>query len=96
MDIVAVNNTSGRPEKPNTGLCISKYPMPYDRSVVRKGIVHIGAGRFHRAHEALYCHELLAKGDLRWGISAAYLLDSDQPTVDAMPKVKPQRSLVVL
>ena len=30
-------------------------PVPtYDREQVRTGIVHIGVGGFHRAHEAMY------------------------------------------
>ncbi|MEX8495591.1 MAG: mannitol dehydrogenase family protein, partial [Sphaerotilus sp.] len=26
----------------------------YDRSALRSGIVHLGLGAFHRAHQALY------------------------------------------
>jgi fructuronate reductase len=45
----------------------------YDRSAVRTGIVHIGLGAFHRAHQAAYTEAVLATGDLRWGITAASL-----------------------
>ncbi len=31
----------------------------YDRSKVKAGIVHIGVGGFHRAHQAAYINELL-------------------------------------
>ena len=43
-------------------------PCPYDRSRVRVGIVHLGLGAFARAHLAVYTHEVLARGDLDWGI----------------------------
>ncbi len=31
-------------------------------------ILHLGVGSFHRAHQALYLHQLRALGDTRWGI----------------------------
>ncbi|MEI5579552.1 hypothetical protein, partial [Streptomyces brasiliscabiei] len=31
----------------------------YDRSKVKAGIVHIGVGGFHRAHQAAYINEVL-------------------------------------
>ncbi|MEX3938958.1 mannitol dehydrogenase family protein [Paraburkholderia sp. BR10937] len=39
----------------------------YDRQRVRPGIVHLGLGAFHRAHQALYTETLLERGDTRWG-----------------------------
>ena len=33
---------------------LSASNLPFDRSQVSIGIVHIGVGRFHRAHQALY------------------------------------------
>jgi fructuronate reductase len=39
----------------------------YDRSAMKVGIVHIGPGAFHRAHQASYVDALLHQ-DLRWGI----------------------------
>jgi fructuronate reductase len=47
----------------------------YDRQRVRPGIVHLGLGAFHRAHQALYTEALLARGDLRWGIVGVHLRD---------------------
>ena len=44
----------------------------YDRSAVEIGILHFGPGAFHRAHQAFYADELLAK-DPRWAISAVSL-----------------------
>ncbi|BAM91719.1 mannitol dehydrogenase family protein [Bradyrhizobium oligotrophicum S58] len=39
----------------------------YDRARVATGIVHLGLGAFHRAHQAVYTDALL-KEDPRWGI----------------------------
>lgn len=40
----------------------------YDRSALRTGIVHLGVGAFHRAHQAVYTDEALAQGPSDWGI----------------------------
>lgn len=45
----------------------------YQRSGVTCGIVHLGIGAFHRAHQAVYTDDLLSAGDLRWGIVGASL-----------------------
>ena len=44
----------------------------YDRSAVVPGIVHVGPGAFHRAHQAAYADAILAQ-DGRWAISAVAL-----------------------
>jgi fructuronate reductase len=40
----------------------------YDRSAVKAGVVHLGIGAFHRAHQAAVFDAALTAGDLRWGI----------------------------
>jgi fructuronate reductase len=45
----------------------------YDRAAVRTGIVHLGVGAFHRAHQATYYEQALEAGDLRWGVLGASL-----------------------
>ncbi|MDX3900812.1 MAG: mannitol dehydrogenase family protein [Sphingobium sp.] len=45
----------------------------YDRAAVRRGVVHLGIGAFHRAHQAVFFDDCLNAGDLRWGITAASL-----------------------
>jgi mannitol 2-dehydrogenase len=40
----------------------------YDRSELRPGIVHIGTGAFHRAHQALYFDELADHGITDWAV----------------------------
>lgn len=44
----------------------------YDRSALTAGILHIGVGNFHRAHQAWYLHRLMQRGIARdWAIVGA-------------------------
>ena len=44
----------------------------YEREQLSPGIVHIGTGNFHRAHQAVYLDDLFNKGqDLDWAIVGA-------------------------
>ncbi|MBW4422416.1 MAG: mannitol dehydrogenase family protein [Myxacorys californica WJT36-NPBG1] len=56
----------------------------YDRTQLINGIVHIGVGAFHRAHQALYLdnyfHQTL---DRHWGICGVGLLEQDKRLRDA-------------
>jgi mannitol 2-dehydrogenase len=54
-------------------------PVPtYDRSAVRTGIVHLGVGGFHRAHQAMYVDRLLEQGaGHEWGITGVGVLPGD-------------------
>lgn len=45
----------------------------YDRVQVKTGVVHLGVGAFHRAHQAVVFDDALAAGDLRWGVLGASL-----------------------
>ncbi len=54
----------------------------YDRAGVATGIVHLGLGAFHRAHQAVYTDAAIAAGDARWGILGASLRAAD--TRDAL------------
>ena len=45
----------------------------YDRAAVKTGVVHLGIGAFHRAHQAVVFDDALASGDLRWGVLGASL-----------------------
>lgn len=40
----------------------------YDRRRQAAGIVHIGIGAFHRAHQAVYTDDAMGAGDRDWGI----------------------------
>jgi fructuronate reductase len=63
----------------------------FDRSQVSPGIVHLGLGNFHRAHQAVYVDDCLAAGDTSWGIVGASL--RSPATRDAL---KPQDGLYTL
>jgi fructuronate reductase len=45
----------------------------YDRAMLDAGIVHLGLGAFHRAHQALYTDDCLNAGARDWAIIAASL-----------------------
>lgn len=51
----------------------------YDPSALSPGIVHIGVGNFHRAHQAVYLDELFARGrDRGFGIVGAGIRGADR------------------
>ena len=51
----------------------------YDRSKLKAGIVHIGLGNFHRAHQAWYLHRLMQRGEaLDWAIVGAGIMEFDK------------------
>src|SRR6478752_3710222 len=54
----------------------------YDRSHVTPGIIHLGIGAFHRAHQAVVIDDLLASGATDWGIVGASLRSAE--TRDAL------------
>ncbi|MBB3997965.1 mannitol dehydrogenase family protein [Aureimonas pseudogalii] len=54
----------------------------YDRTALKPGIVHLGLGAFHRAHQAVYTERALAGGDLRWGTVGVSLRSAE--TRDAL------------
>lgn len=68
----------------------AKRPI-YDRAKVTPGIVHLGVGAFHRAHQAVMTEAVLASGDLGWGIVGAGLVTPS--TRDAL---QPQDGLYTL
>ena len=57
----------------------------YNRDAVTQGIVHIGVGNFHRAHEALAIDDVLTDDQSQpWGICGVALLPSDKPLARRM------------
>jgi len=40
----------------------------YSSTTHQPGVVHLGLGAFHRAHQAMVFDQLLCDGDMRWGI----------------------------
>lgn len=63
----------------------------YDRSRITAGIVHLGIGAFHRAHQAVVIDDLLGGGATDWGIIGASLRSPE--TRDALA---PQDGLYTL
>ena len=52
----------------------------YDRLAAEAGVVHLGYGMFHRAHQAVYFDDYMeTTGDLSWGIAAVNLRSEDSP-----------------
>ncbi|MGN8119324.1 mannitol dehydrogenase family protein [Labrys sp. 22185] len=49
----------------------------YDRRAVNIGIVHLGLGAFHRAHQAVITEAALEAGDYSWGIAGISLRSPD-------------------
>ena len=47
-------------------------------------ILHLGLGSFHRAHQAVYIHELRQQGDLRWAIAGGNLRPDMAETIQAL------------
>jgi mannitol 2-dehydrogenase len=57
----------------------------YDRDRVTTGVVHIGVGAFHRAHEAMYHDRLMNEGKaLDWGICGVGVMPSDRKMQEAL------------
>ncbi|GAB6939573.1 mannitol dehydrogenase family protein [Isoptericola variabilis] len=57
----------------------------YDRSRLRAGIVHLGVGGFHRAHQAMYLDRLMNAGEaLDWAICGVGVLPHDARMRDAL------------
>lgn len=55
----------------------------YDKGECQTGIIHIGYGNFHRAHQAVYVDQYMEKtGDLRWGIVAVNLINEGFREID--------------
>lgn len=57
----------------------------YDRARLTPGIVHIGLGNFHRAHQAVYLDDLFALGEGHdWAIIGAGVRPADAAMRDAL------------
>ena len=62
--------------------------LGYDRGQLNPGILHIGVGAFHRGHQAVFTDDVIARGDLNWGIIGASLR-----TTTAENQLNPQQGL---
>ncbi|MDQ1647873.1 MAG: mannitol 2-dehydrogenase [Cryptosporangiaceae bacterium] len=75
----------------------ARVPVPgYDRSAVTSGIVHIGVGGFHRAHQAMYLDRLMSDGKaLDWGITGVGVMPFDRRIADVLTAQDGLYTLVV-
>jgi len=74
---------SAEPQPLNAGTLArwrDQLPVPsYDRSLVTPGVVHVGVGGFHRAHQAMYHDRLMNQGAaLDWGICGVGVMPADR------------------
>ncbi len=60
----------------------------YDRTAVQPGMVHIGPGNFHRAHQAVYLDSLLASDPAaqEFGLVGVHLLPHDEHLARALAR----------
>ena len=66
----------------------------YKREDLSAGIIHVGIGNFHRAHQAWYLHKLFETGqDLDWALIGAGVKHFDQAM---QQRLKPQDWLSTL
>tara|TARA_R110000868_G_scaffold15443_9_gene70428 strand:- start:9490 stop:10974 length:1485 start_codon:yes stop_codon:yes gene_type:complete len=68
----------------------------YNRENIKAGIVHVGVGGFHRAHEAMYIDQLLHdESNSNWGICGVALLNFDQKIYNTLQTQDGLYTLVV-
>ena len=74
-----------------------RVPVPaYDRRLVTTGIVHIGVGGFHRAHQAMYLDTLMNEGTaLEWGVCGVGVMPADRRMQQVMTAQDGLYTLVV-
>jgi len=81
----------------NLSQIIKSVSIPtYDRGNLTTGIVHIGVGGFHRAHQAYYIHQLMENGEAHnWGICGVGLRQADREIYHILTKQDYLYSLIV-
>ena len=62
---------------PDTPLPAVVQRPAYERHAQATGIVHLGIGAFHRAHQAVYTDDAMNAGDRDWGIIGVSLRSGD-------------------
>ncbi len=75
----------------------SRIPCPaYDRKKLNVGMVHIGVGGFHRAHQAYYMHQLHEVSDAAdWGICGIGIREGDRKIYDTLKKQNGLYTLII-
>ena len=71
-------------------------PYNYSPEAIRLGILHIGVGNFHRAHQQFYINRLLEDSDQQnWGVCGVCLLPSDKNVVENLRSQNLEYTLTV-
>jgi mannitol 2-dehydrogenase len=69
----------------NLGRLDPRITVPgYDRAALGGGIVHVGVGGFHRAHQAVYLDDVCEAGVTDWSIVGAGVLPGDVVMAEAL------------
>ena len=74
-----------------------RFAVPnYNRENITTGIVHVGVGGFHRAHEAMYIDQLLEDAaNSNWGICGVALLNYDQKIYNVLKEQDGLYTLII-
>ncbi len=74
-----------------------RVPVPgYDRAALRVGVVHLGVGGFHRAHQAMYLDALMSEGgSLDWALCGVGVLPHDRRIIETLHRQDGLYTLVV-
>lgn len=74
-----------------------RVPVPsYDRAALRVGIVHLGVGGFHRAHQAMYLDALMREDKaLDWALCGVGVLAHDRRIIETLQQQDGLYTLVV-
>ncbi len=68
----------------------------YDRDALEVGIVHLGVGGFHRAHQAMYLDALMNEGKaLDWALCGVGVLQHDRRIIETLQSQDGLYTLVV-
>lgn len=61
----------------------------YDRNDIRSGVMHLGVGAFHRAHQAVFFDRLLAYSTAKnWGVVGVNIRPQDRESFSLLEKQK--------
>ena len=79
--MIQSNNDNLHERSSMAGLMRTKY----DRDATRIGVVHVGVGAFHRAHQAIYFDDLMeATGNLNWAIAGVNLRPAQSQDINRL------------
>lgn len=102
MDELILDHTAESETVPLSNATLGQLPPgvetpKYDRSTLTPGIVHIGLGNFHRAHQSWYLHQLMQQGEANdWAIIGAGVRANDASQRDLLAQQDFMTTLIQL